>query len=133
LAKAASLGANTVRGPLPERVSTSPHAVTAAVVEKVRRYDLDIYLMELQLIVIAADEVNARSAVAIVIALLASMIVADAVVAASEDLRIQIEVDIISQRKAKAPMINLPTRVLKVPAPTAVSTMLAIWRLDCGW
>jgi hypothetical protein len=33
LAKAASLGANTVRGPLPERVSTSPHAVTAAAVK----------------------------------------------------------------------------------------------------
>ena len=30
LAKAASVGANTVSGPLPERVSTSPHAVTAA-------------------------------------------------------------------------------------------------------
>ena len=32
LAKAASVGANTVSGPLPERVSTSPHAVTAAAV-----------------------------------------------------------------------------------------------------
>ena len=30
LAKAASVGANTVRGPLPERVSTRPQAVTAA-------------------------------------------------------------------------------------------------------
>ena len=34
LAKAASLGAKTVRGPLPERVSTSPHAVTAANVQQ---------------------------------------------------------------------------------------------------
>ena len=33
---------------------------------------------------------------------------------------------------AMVQMISLPTRVLKVPAPTAVSTMLAIWRLDCG-
>jgi hypothetical protein len=42
--------------------------------------------MELQLIVGAADEVNATSSVAIVIALLAPKTVADAVVAASEDL-----------------------------------------------
>lgn len=34
LAKAASVGANTVSGPLPERVSTSPHAVTAAAMSK---------------------------------------------------------------------------------------------------
>lgn len=33
----------------------------------------------------------------------------------------------ISQRSA-----ILPTRVLKEPAATAVSTMLAIWRLDCS-
>ena len=39
LAKAASVGAKTVKGPLPERVSASPQAVTAAMVQEI---DIDV-------------------------------------------------------------------------------------------
>ena len=35
LAKAASVGAKTVKGPLPERVSASPQAVTAAMLQEI--------------------------------------------------------------------------------------------------
>ena len=35
------------------------------------------------------------------------------------------------QDSKTAKLLRLPTRVLKDPAATAVSTMLAIWRLDC--
>ena len=35
LAKASSVGAKTVKGPLPERVSTRPQAVTAAMLQEI--------------------------------------------------------------------------------------------------
>ena len=66
LAKAASVGAKTVRGPLPERVSASPQAVTAAMVQEINidvsdRCSLLVSLVQLQLRTLQLNDNPSRS------------------------------------------------------------------------